>query len=401
MSSARSFLMTWAALALACGDDAPAEDETSGAATTTVSTSSVSTSGGPSTVTDTPDSSGPGSTGVADESSSAGAGTSDDSTGAPVGVLEIYWIDTEGGAATLMVTPDGTIVLVDAGFPGDRDADRIAAIVQDELGADAIDLCIVTHYHLDHVGGVPDLVERVPIEAFWDHGDSVEAGGGQGLELWQDYLAVADGKRTTMVPGEVHDVGGLELTIVAAARDVLDAPLPGAGANNPACDGAGQMGPDTTENASSLGFVARFGEFTFLDLGDLTWSYEHELACRLQKIGQVDLYQTTHHGMDISGAPQLVHALDPRVVVMNNGARKGGASISFERLAGIPSMPELWQQHRALDNDDAHNAPEERIANLVDGDGDLGYAIHARIDAAGTITMTNLRNGHTTDYPPG
>jgi competence protein ComEC len=401
---ARSILFASAMLVLACGDDGPPASETSAAASTTAVGSGGSSSVGPSTTTVASSSTtaGASTTSSVDDGSSAsdgpGDGTSGGTTGEPTGVLEIYWIDTEGGAATLLVTPDGSLVLVDAGFPGDRDADRIAAIVQDELGADAIDLCIITHYHLDHVGGVPDLVARVPVDAFWDHGDSVEAGGGQGLELWQDYLAVADGKRTVVVPGEVHQLGGLELTIVSAATDVLGEALPGAGADNPACDGAGQMNPATDENGNSVGFVARFGVFEMLDLGDLTWSYEDELACPLQKLGPIDLYQTTHHGLEISGAPQLVHALDPLVVVMNNGAHKGGAAQTFDRLAAIPSQPELWQQHRALDNDDAHNAPEPRIANMVDGDDDLGFAIHARIDGSGAITMTNLRNGQTGEY---
>jgi competence protein ComEC len=328
-------------------------------------------------------------------SSSDGA---ESTTGTPAGTLEVHWIDTEGGAATLFVTPGGSIVLVDTGFPGDRDADRIAHVVQDELGADQIDLCIITHYHLDHVGGVPDLVARVPISAFWDHGDSVEAGSPDGMMLWQDYLAVADGKRTVVVPGEVHEIDGIELTILSAAEQVIGAPLPGAGADNQYCDGASNLPPDHGENGNSVGMLVRFGGFELLDLGDLTWSYEDELACPLQEIGQVDLYQTTHHGLAISGATQLVHALDPVAVVMNNGAHKGGEAPTFDRLAAIPSMPELWTQHRALDNDDAHNAPEERIANLEDGAADMGFAITAIVAADGHFTVTNERNGVMHEY---
>ncbi|MBK6916616.1 MAG: MBL fold metallo-hydrolase [Deltaproteobacteria bacterium] len=389
----RSAAFAIATLALACGTGPSGQataDASTSSGTSTAATGTTAVGVDATTTT----SSLPGSSEGGEVSS-----TGDDTTGgASTATLEVHWIDTEGGAATLFVTPGGSLVLVDAGFPGARDADRIAAVVQDQLGRDHIDLCIVTHYHVDHVGGVPDLVTRVPVTAFWDHGDSVEAGSFDGQQLWQDYLAVADGKRTIVAPGEVHDVDGLEITIVSAATEVLAAALPGAGASNPHCDGAQQMPPAADENGNSIGFVARFGDFELLDLGDLTWSFEDQLACRLQNIGTVDLYQTTHHGLSISGAPQLVHALDPVVVVMNNGPHKGGDAVTFERIAAIPSMPELWAQHRALGNDDAHNAVQERTANLEDGDGDQGFAITAIVDASGSITVTNERNGHARTY---
>lgn len=384
------------ALSSACGgpgSDDGGTDATSlgpstsaGATPTTLADATSATTGAPSTsAPDDPSSSGP------------SAGTGDSTAEVPEAALDIYWIDTEGGAATLFATPDGPLLLVDAGFPGDRDADRIAAVI-DELGADAIDVFVVSHYHVDHVGGVPALAERVPIAAFWDHGDSVEQGSPDGQALWQDYLVVADGRRTVVEPGEVYDVGGVEFTIVSAGTQVITEALPGGGVDNPACDGAGNMPPDGGENGNSVGFVARFGGFELLDLGDLTWSYEDQLACPVNRLGPIDLYQTTHHGLSISGATQLVHGVDPVVVVMNNGASKGGDPQTFERVAASPSQPDLWQQHRAVGNDAAHNAPEEFIANLEDGDADQGNAIHARVAADGTITVTNLRNGHAKAY---
>jgi beta-lactamase superfamily II metal-dependent hydrolase len=388
------------ALLLGCGTPASSDDEGTDATSMDPSTSittSATMTGATTSATSTTTASSTTTTG--DPSTTDATTTSaDDSTGdPPAGVLDIYWIDTEGGAATLFAMPEGPLLLVDAGFPGDRDADRIAAVVED-LGADAIDVFVVSHFHVDHVGGVPDLAERVPITAFWDHGDSVEQGNPNGLELWQDYIEVADGLRTIVEPDDVYDVGGVEITIVSAGTEVIDAPLPGGGIENPACDGASNMQPFNEENANSVGFVARFGAFELLDLGDLTWSYEAELACPMNRLGPIDLYQTTHHGLDISGATQLVHGIDPVVVVMNNGAHKGGHSATFDRIAGAPSQPDIWQQHRALDNDDAHNAPDDFIANFEDGGGDMGFAIHARVTADGTITLTNLRNAYTQQY---
>jgi len=327
-----------------------------------------------------------------------GGGESEGTGDVPGGVLDVYWVDVEGGAATLFATSDGSLVLVDAGFGGDRDADRIAAVVQEEIGADAIDLLIVTHYHVDHVGGVPPLVERVPVAAFWDHGDSVEAGGGEGQALWNGYLAVADGKRTVVAPGHSVQLGDLRLDVVSAGEDLIEDPLPGGGAPNPACDGGPQMGVLGGENPQSVGFVAHFGGFDLLDLGDLTWSYEVELACPVNRIGAIDLYQTTHHGLAESGAVQLVEGVDPTVVVMNNGPHKGGEWPTFERLFALPNTPDVWQLHRALANDDAHNTVEERIANPGEGGDDMARFLHAQVDAAGTVTLTNPRNGHTQQY---
>lgn len=357
-----------------------------GSTASSVSDSLSATTDSLSTTTDSP-------------STSGGASSGGTTTGDPSdAVLEVWWIDTEGGAATLFVTPEGPLVLVDTGFPGDRDADRIAAVVTDELGRDTIDVCVITHFHTDHVGGVPDLVERVAIGEFWDHGDSVETGNPDGQQLWQNYLAVADGTRTTVAPGETRIVGGLQLQIVSAHTELLPSPIPGAGEPNSACDGAQTMSPESGENPMSVGFVATFGVFDMLVLGDLTWSYEHDLACRINSLGSIDLYQTTHHGQSNSGATQLVHGIDPIVAVMNNGPHKGGAPETYDRVTTAPSQPDLWQVHRALDAGDAHNSPAEIIANEGEGGADQGYALHARIDASGLVTITNTGNGHSRDY---
>ncbi|MCA9705041.1 MAG: MBL fold metallo-hydrolase [Myxococcales bacterium] len=377
------------------GDDGGGASATETAApSTTDATPTASTTSAPST-TD-PDTTAAATGTTADDT---GPSTADTSTGPGLeGTLELWWIDTEGGAATLMVTPEGSLVLVDAGNPGDRDADRIAAVVQGELGADHIDLCIVTHYHGDHVGGVPPLLERVPIDAFWDHGDSVEQGSMSGMQLWQDYLAAAAGKRTVVTAGQVHDVGGLEISIVAAAGALIDAPRPGAGAPNPACRGATSMPPPDNENNQSIGVVARFGSFDFLDLGDLYWDQEQALVCPNDLLGPIDLYQTTHHGLSASGAESLVHGLAPRVVVMNNGPHKGGAPQTFDIVASAPGSPDLWQVHRSLDADDAHNTADELIANPGEDAADEGHWVRAVVDATGRIELTNGRNGHTRVY---
>ena len=89
--------------------------------------------------------------------------------------LDIYWIDVEGGAATLIVTPQRQSILMDAGWgrPDDRDALRIEAAMRD-ADIDRIDYFIASHFHTDHTGGLPALARRVEVEHFFDHGDSVD-----------------------------------------------------------------------------------------------------------------------------------------------------------------------------------------------------------------------------------
>ena len=95
--------------------------------------------------------------------------------------LEIYFIDVEGGQATLMVPPGGESMLVDTGWGGfnRRDAERIAAAAK-KAGVKRIDYLLITHFHSDHVGGVAQLAEKLPIRNFVDHGTSVETGQGGG-----------------------------------------------------------------------------------------------------------------------------------------------------------------------------------------------------------------------------
>src|SRR5262245_33103616 len=92
------------------------------------------------------------------------------------GTLDIYWIDVEGGASTLIVTPQGQSVLMDAGWAGfdDRDAKRIEHVVKNEARLSRIDYLLVSHFHADHAGGVAALAKRLEIGSFIDHGDLVE-----------------------------------------------------------------------------------------------------------------------------------------------------------------------------------------------------------------------------------
>lgn len=305
--------------------------------------------------------------------------------------LLIYWIDVEGGAATLLIAPNGEVVVVDAGNPGERDAQRIADVLQGELQVDAIDHMIVTHYHGDHVGGVPVLAELVPIKKYYDHGATVQPSGS-----FDDYVALAGDDRTLLEAGDVLTLGNVTLNFVTGAGKVIDPPLSGA-LPNPLCPSNVTKDMDGgAENGQSLGFVARFGTFDFLDLGDLTWDIEQLLMCPNNRVGVVDLFQVNHHGQDFSNSPQLVHAVAPTVAVMNNGATKGGHVEVFETLQASPGLQDVWAVHEATRNDALHNAAPDLIANPAGNDA--AHYLKAVIKADGSYTVTNGRNAFSRSY---
>lgn len=326
--------------------------------------------------------------------------------------LNVYFIDVEGGQSTLFVSPSGQSLLVDTGWVGARDAGRIVAVAK-QAGVTQIDYLVLTHYHGDHAGGVVDLAARIPIKTFIDHGPSME----ETRNVPQNYAAYlpvrGKGQHILAKPGDRLPIKGVDFQVVSSAAETITKPLPGAGAPNPLC---AEFQPKDEakdpliggENKQSVGMVISLGKFRMVDFGDLTWNKEHDLACPNNLIGRIDLYLVSHHGQDISSLPMLVHAMHPRVAVMNNGAKKGGAIATFETLKSSPGLQDLWQLHYAMDAGD-HNAPKEFIANLgVGGTGtatgvpDEGtvYAIHVVARPDGSFTVTNMRNGLHKDYGP-
>ena len=310
--------------------------------------------------------------------------------------LRIYWIDVEGGAATLIVAPSGESLLVDTGFPGDRDTNRIVAAVK-AAGLTKLNALVVTHYHSDHVGGVPALAAKLPVGTFVDHGPTVEEGA-QPAALYRAYLeARARGRHLEVKPGDTIPVADLDVRVVSSGGALVTRPLPGAGAANPVCASFTAKDSDPTENARSVGMVLTFGRFRMLDLGDLTWNKEHDLVCPSNLLGSIDLYLTSHHGLDQSGSPQLVRAIQPRVAVMNNGAKKGGVPSAWQIVRDTPGLLDLWQLHFAVDGGKDHNVAEPFIANV---DETTAYGIKVSAARDGSFTVANERNGQTKFYPP-
>ena len=323
-------------------------------------------------------------------------------------VLDIYFIDVEGGQATLFVSPSGQSLLMDAGNPGGRDTDRIVAAAN-EAGVQQIDYLVVSHYHGDHIGGVAELAKTLPIRNFVDYGPMVEQGE-RAVKTLQSYAtARAQGRHLRVQPGDKVPIAGLDVQVVSSGGDLIPTPLPGGGAPNPLCRDFIHRPADETENARSVGIILRHGDFRMADLGDLTWNKEHDLVCPNNLLGTVDVYLTTHHGLNLSGPQVIVHALRPRVSVMNNGPRKGGAREAWTTVTTSPAFEDLWQLHysvqrpprpnwfeTAAPGGPEYNVPNQFIANL---DETTAHFIKISARPNGSFTVTNGRTGFSKDYP--
>lgn len=314
--------------------------------------------------------------------------------------MEIYWIDAEGGAATLIVAPSGESMLVDTAnrTPDDRDAKRIYAAAQ-KAGLTKIDFLLTTHFHSDHIGGMAALAKLIPIGVYMDHGETVEIARPQVAAAYKAYVEQAGDKRRILKAGDTIPLKGLDVKVIMSAGEGITKPLPGAGKPNPACADFKPHGtePDP-DNDQSVGIVVQYGKFRFIDMGDLTWNYEQKLVCPNNLIGKIDLYQTTHHGLERSNSPQFVWAIAPTVDVMNDGPRKGGPASVFEILRKSPGLQDIWQGHLALGTPKEVNTDEKMIANLGTSQECTGNLLMASIDSKGKFTLTNMRNGFSKTY---
>ena len=310
--------------------------------------------------------------------------------------LLIYTIDVEGGQSTLLVSPTGASLLVDTGWPdhGGRDADRIVAAMHD-AGVNKIDYLLITHYHTDHVGGVPNLVARVPVERFYDHGPNREDSNST-REGYAAYLKAIGGRPRHIVhPGDTIPVPGLSVVVLTADGEHISA-VPGIKPRpNPYCASEPQWPADPSENSRSVTILVRYGRFSFLDPGDLTGQKEVALVCPGNPIGHVDLYLVANHGMAGANARAFVFAIHPLVAIMNNGPHKGCTPGAWQMVHSSPGLKALWQLHTAEDPG-ALNSPAEYIANLKGG-GDAHF-LKVIASQSGSFSITNSRTGATKDY---
>jgi competence protein ComEC len=339
--------------------------------------------------------------------------------------LDIYTVDVEGGNATLFVAPSGQSLLIDTGNYGPeasvRDAERIMAAAKD-AGLTQIDNLIITHWHGDHFGGMAELAKRIPIRNFIDHGPNVQPAPAVDDFIQNVYPKLyANAKHTVAKVGDKIAVAGLDVTVVTSAGETLKTALPGAGAANPYCANF-KPGENNAEDPMSVGTYITFGKFRTMHLGDVTKNKEFELMCPVNKIGALDAFLGLHHAVNTSSSEVIVHALHPRVVIVNNGTRKGGQPDVMKVLHSSPGLEDLWQIHFSQLSGQEYTVPGMFIANLLDEPSAAmpvapiaapapgpttppppahnGPAYWIKLSAMpdGSFTVTNARNGFTKTY---
>jgi competence protein ComEC len=314
--------------------------------------------------------------------------------------LRIFFIDVEGGQATLFAPAHGQSLLIDTGwgYNAFRDADRIVAAMK-HAKIKKIDYVLITHYHSDHVGGGPQLVQKTQVGAFIDHGPNREQSKGSST-LYSEYqAAIAGAEHIVAKPGDHLPIKGIDVTVVSADGNTISSPLAGGGQSNPACQATPKRQDDPSENARSLGSVIQFGRLRIVDLGDLTWNKELELVCPANKLGKADLLVVSHHGADESNSPALVHGIAPRVAIVDNGSKKGGAASALDVIKSSPGLQAMWQLHFADASGSDHNTSDPFIANT--NEADTGHYLEVEASSDGSFSVYNPRNKITKHYPAG
>jgi len=325
------------------------------------------------------------------------------------GKLDIHWIDVEGGGATLIVTPSGESILIDTGNPGNRDPGRIAKHAKEVAKLKKIDHLVITHYHVDHLGGAAELSKLIPIGTVYDNGNH-EARRNETAGKLDEYLGFKADKRVVLNPGDKlplkqavvvlasGKMPALSITCLAARQQTIKAEDHHAENTHDLAKNPVRRSEDKSDNANSIVLLIKLGEFEFLNCGDLTWNIEEKLVAPRNLVGTVDVWQVNHHGLDASNNPLLIQSVAPTVAVFNNGDKKGCQPLAFLAVKAAPSIKAIYQVHKNLRKDVQNNTADEMIANHTSQNECQGHAmmLHVAADAKSyTVVVPSQKHERT------
>ena len=311
--------------------------------------------------------------------------------------LKVYWVDVEGGAATLVITPAGESILIDTGNPGERDPARINRLAREEAGISKIDHLVITHFDGDHFGGAADLSELIPIGIVYDHCVRPQ----DRERVGERYLEFESDARLILTPGDrlplkqAKDGPELTATVLGVLQRTIEPddshptnPLPNAG--------YARKDPDLSHNANSIILLFGYGDWQFLDAADLSWNLEEKLVSPYNLVGEIDVYQVNHHGLDRSNNTHFIHSIKPTIAVMNNAHRKGTGPVTVAGLRSSPGLEAIYQLHKCTREGEEHlNTEYDRIANLKSGEDCEGNHLFISVAKDGnSYSVTVPRTGH-------
>lgn len=314
--------------------------------------------------------------------------------------LRVYWIDVEGGAATLIVTPAGETILIDTGLPGDRDPGRINKLIREEVGGTKIDHLVITHFDRDHYGGAADLSQLISVGTVYDHGVRPQ----DRERVGEAYMNFECEARLVLTPGDrlpvkqANDGPSLDIVTLGVLQRVIEPsdeqPL------NPLPASYQRESKDESHNANSIVLLIRYGDWEFLNAADLTWNLEEKLVSPRNLVGEIDVYQVDHHGLDRSNNTHFIHSVRPAVAIMNNGHRKGAGPRTVQGLRTSPGLQAIYQVHKCLrDGEDHLNTEVEKIANLKHADEcDANHLMLSVAKDGRSYTVNVPRSGHSRSY---
>jgi competence protein ComEC len=306
-----------------------------------------------------------------------------------------------------------------------------------------IDYMVASHYHSDHMGGIPYLAQNIRIVNYVDHGQNVEYGKSD--EWWKERRAPmfhpgiakkydetydsyakarATGHHIVVNAGDTIPFQGIEVRAVTSAGKTLNKPLQGAGNPNPACAHVDLRAVDDAEDAQSVGLLISYGKFRFIDLGDLTWNVSYRLFCPDNKVGMVDAYLITHHADSLkqSLGPYFwglsccskaeVYGLHPEVAILSLGPKSLVLSLGSKSLGDLgsgdglqtvrssPGLEDVWQTNYLIaGREKEYTAPEKYCANIGTTDGTSEF-IKLVSQSTGSFAVINSRTGFSKEYPP-